>query len=293
MMDRQTNLKWGLISFLAVLGLVRPLLSITDTYEVLGPSSWAPVIVTVLIAILWVGVVVIKRDPNPLVTILATGGLYGVLAILLQQIIWNFFLGETSGGGSLFRAGTDYVVGEHRRDQCDLGHVPWPRRARASTPAATTRRRGIDRGMEISRKRFLKLGLAGGVVLTLPFGVSACSGSGDGSTGTLLPSKAKLPEPFQAPLPVPSVLEPARSDASADYYEMVPEGRQSGDPARPPDGGLGLRGDFPRPYRRVPQRSEDRGAPAQRSSRTGLDTPARRQDATRERRLPDRLGHAK
>ena len=75
--------------------------------------------------------------------------------------------------------------------------------------------------MEISRKRFLKLGLAGGVVLTLPFGVSACSGSGDGSTGTLLPSKAKLPEPFQAPLPVPSVLEPARSDASADYYEMV------------------------------------------------------------------------
>ena len=94
MMDRQTNLKWGLISFLAVLGLVRPLLSITDTYEVLGGSSWATVIVTVLIAILWVGVVVIKRDPNPLVTLLATGGLYGVLAILLQQIIWNFFLGK-------------------------------------------------------------------------------------------------------------------------------------------------------------------------------------------------------
>lgn len=93
MMDRQTNLKWGLISFLAVLGLVRPLLSITGTYAVLGGNSWAPVIVTVLIAILWVGVVVIKRAPNPLVTLLATGGLYGVLAILLQQIIWNFFLG--------------------------------------------------------------------------------------------------------------------------------------------------------------------------------------------------------
>ena len=75
--------------------------------------------------------------------------------------------------------------------------------------------------MEISRKRFLKLGLAGGVALTLPFGMSACSGSGDGSTGTLLPSKAKLPKLFQTPLPVPPVLEPARSDTSADYYEMV------------------------------------------------------------------------
>jgi spore coat protein A len=75
--------------------------------------------------------------------------------------------------------------------------------------------------MGISRKRFLKLGLAGGVALTLPFGVSACSGSGNGSTGTLLPSKAKLPEPFRVPLPVPPVLEPVRSDAGVDYYEMV------------------------------------------------------------------------
>ena len=45
--------------------------------------------------------------------------------------------------------------------------------------------------------------------------------SGEGSTGTLLPSKAKLPEPFEVPLPVPPVLEPVRTDAGADYYEMT------------------------------------------------------------------------
>jgi spore coat protein A, manganese oxidase len=73
--------------------------------------------------------------------------------------------------------------------------------------------------MEISRREFLKLGLAGGVALALPFGASACSG--EGSTGTLLPSKARLPEPFKVPLPVPPVLQPVRTDAGIDYYEMT------------------------------------------------------------------------
>ena len=73
--------------------------------------------------------------------------------------------------------------------------------------------------MEISRREFLRLGLAGGVALALPFGASACSD--EGSTGTLLPSKAKLPGPFEVPLPVPSVLEPVRTDAGIDYYEMT------------------------------------------------------------------------
>lgn len=75
--------------------------------------------------------------------------------------------------------------------------------------------------MSISRREFLKLGLAGGVALALPFGASACSSPDSGSTGTLLPSRAKLPDPFRIPLPVPPVLEPARSDPDADYYEVT------------------------------------------------------------------------
>jgi spore coat protein A len=73
--------------------------------------------------------------------------------------------------------------------------------------------------VKVSRGEFLRLGLAGGTMLALPFGASGCSG--EGSTGTLLPSKAKLPEPFKVPLPVPPVLEPVRTDAGTDYYEMT------------------------------------------------------------------------
>jgi spore coat protein A, manganese oxidase len=69
-----------------------------------------------------------------------------------------------------------------------------------------------------TRKEFLKLGLAGSVALALPFGSSGCS-SGD-QTGTLLRSSATLPEPFSVPLPVPPVLEPVRTDANTDYYEL-------------------------------------------------------------------------
>ncbi len=74
-------------------------------------------------------------------------------------------------------------------------------------------------GMKISRREFFRLGLAGGVALAFPFGASACSG--EGSTGTLLPSKAKLPEAFKIPLPVPPVLAPLRTETGIDYYEMT------------------------------------------------------------------------
>jgi spore coat protein A len=73
--------------------------------------------------------------------------------------------------------------------------------------------------MKISRREFLRLGLVAGMGVVLPFGPSACSG--EGSTGRLLPSRTKLPEPFRVPLPVPPVLEPARTEAGTDYYEMT------------------------------------------------------------------------
>src|SRR5918998_1386216 len=86
--------------------------------------------------------------------------------------------------------------------------------------------------MKFSRREFLKLGLAGGMAIALPFGASACSGPGEGSTGkgstgTLLRSRARLPRPFTVPLPVPEVLKPVRSDAGGDHYEVVQKaGRQ-------------------------------------------------------------------
>ncbi len=81
--------------------------------------------------------------------------------------------------------------------------------------------------MKLSRKDFLKLSLAGGAGLFLPFGASGCGGltagnnSAEGSAGALLESAARLPEPFGAPLPLPPVLEPVRTDAGTDYYEIA------------------------------------------------------------------------
>jgi spore coat protein A, manganese oxidase len=77
--------------------------------------------------------------------------------------------------------------------------------------------------MAITRKEFLKLGLvAGGAGLAISSGASASSPGGRGkeTTGNLLRSAVRLPRPFRVPLPVPAVLEPVRSDADADHYEI-------------------------------------------------------------------------
>ena len=97
-MNRHTDPRWGLILVLAAVALVRPLLSIADAYDALGGGPLGPVAVTILIAALWVGAVVTTRARNPLLTLTLAGGLYGVFAILLQQVIWNLFLGGAPEG---------------------------------------------------------------------------------------------------------------------------------------------------------------------------------------------------
>lgn len=89
--------------------------------------------------------------------------------------------------------------------------------------------------MPFSRRTFLAA--VGGALLT-PAG-SACDGSGhhSGSAATVpgasaggggagnadrtIRSTARLPRPFSLPLPVPPVLQPLRTDATTDYYEII------------------------------------------------------------------------
>jgi hypothetical protein len=97
-MNRQTNLRWNLIVLLAVLDLLRPLLSITGVYDSLGGGPWASGLGTTMIAAVWVGVVVGTRSPSPLATLALAGALYGVFAIVLQQIIWSLVLGGAPEG---------------------------------------------------------------------------------------------------------------------------------------------------------------------------------------------------
>jgi len=73
--------------------------------------------------------------------------------------------------------------------------------------------------MNLSRRGFLgalgltALGASSLGALVLP--------SSAGSTGQLLRSAARLPEPFAVSLPIPPVAEPVRADATGDYYRIV------------------------------------------------------------------------
>jgi hypothetical protein len=78
---------------LGAVALVRPLLSIAGAYDYLGGAA-GRVVVTILIAAVWIGAVVILRDPRPLLTLAAAGAAYGLFTIFLQQVMWNLVLGE-------------------------------------------------------------------------------------------------------------------------------------------------------------------------------------------------------
>ncbi|MBP2323122.1 FtsP/CotA-like multicopper oxidase with cupredoxin domain [Kibdelosporangium banguiense] len=72
--------------------------------------------------------------------------------------------------------------------------------------------------MNSSRRTFLTM-LAGGAVT---IGATGCGiDLRPGQTGELVRSRIPLPQPFGVPLPIPAVKKPVRSDANADYYEIV------------------------------------------------------------------------
>jgi hypothetical protein len=99
-MNLQRNLRWQLIVPLAVLALIRPLLSMLGVYQNL-PRIWEPALATVLIAIVWISVVIAQRVSNPVITLAATGGIYGVFVPLLQHFMWNFVLEKASASPPL------------------------------------------------------------------------------------------------------------------------------------------------------------------------------------------------
>jgi spore coat protein A, manganese oxidase len=73
--------------------------------------------------------------------------------------------------------------------------------------------------MTLSRRGFL--GVAGVSALGLAsFGSLVLPGAA-GQTAELMRSRARLPEPFTVPLPIPPVARPVRTDASADHYVIT------------------------------------------------------------------------
>jgi hypothetical protein len=81
-----TEIRWPLVAALALFALLRPVLSITGVYDGLGGFGhpWAPLLVTVLIAVVQVAVVALGRVAQPLLTLTFAGLGYGLAAIVLN-----------------------------------------------------------------------------------------------------------------------------------------------------------------------------------------------------------------
>ena len=83
-----SRLRWPLIVVLALSGLIRPALSVAGAFDDVG--AWAPVLVTVLLAVAWIAVVVLGRVREPVLTLLFAGLGYGVAAIALNLVLHLF-----------------------------------------------------------------------------------------------------------------------------------------------------------------------------------------------------------
>lgn len=95
-----TELPWGLITALATVGLIRPILGMLGIQRNF-PDSPLPLLASLLVAALWVGVAVARRVPRPVITLTLAGGLHGVLVIALQQLVWDFPLPAAGYAGIL------------------------------------------------------------------------------------------------------------------------------------------------------------------------------------------------
>ena len=73
--------------------------------------------------------------------------------------------------------------------------------------------------MKWSRREILKMAASSGSVLSLPAIESSCVQGRP--QPRLLASRAPIPKPFQASLPLIPVLKPVRGDSSTDYYELT------------------------------------------------------------------------
>jgi hypothetical protein len=83
-----SNLPWTLIVILGAVGLIRPILSILGVSRDL---PWVSILVTLIIMAIWIGVVVLRRVLHPFATLVFVGGMYGVLAMVLNVAIQGDF----------------------------------------------------------------------------------------------------------------------------------------------------------------------------------------------------------
>ena len=89
MKEQLRQLPWMLILILALIQLTRPILSTAGFFD--NFRSQGPLIATALIALIWIGVVVIGNVREPVKVLALAGATYAVIGVALAVFLQTFF----------------------------------------------------------------------------------------------------------------------------------------------------------------------------------------------------------
>jgi predicted neutral ceramidase superfamily lipid hydrolase len=89
MKEQLRQLPWMLILILALIQLPRPILSTAGFFDDFRPQG--PLIATALIALIWIGVVVIGNVREPVKVLAMAGATYAVIGVGMAVFLQTFF----------------------------------------------------------------------------------------------------------------------------------------------------------------------------------------------------------
>ena len=89
MKEQLRQLPWKLVFILALIQLTRPILSTAGFFDNFRPQG--PIIATALIALIWIGVVVIGNVREPVKVLAMAGATYAVIGVAMAVFLQTFF----------------------------------------------------------------------------------------------------------------------------------------------------------------------------------------------------------
>lgn len=96
-MTQTTPLNWPLILGLGALALIRPLVRIVESQLGIENQPAVPIAITLVISIVWIAVVGLSTNPQPVITLVLVALVYGLLAIVLSAILSPLLDGALAG----------------------------------------------------------------------------------------------------------------------------------------------------------------------------------------------------
>lgn len=96
-MTKNHTVNWPLVLGLGVFALIRPLARIVQSQLDVQSAPAVPVALTLVISAVWIAVVGLSRNPQPVLTLVLAGLTYGVLSIVLSGLLSPILDGRLDG----------------------------------------------------------------------------------------------------------------------------------------------------------------------------------------------------